>query len=178
MDKSSTAKDPRHAKAHETTIFVLRKGQCPVHRIAEELKPPRGETLVLKAQASGVQIYTCVQGENGERLWTLKAPEAVLQNGKGRVIGSHFSGPTWKHRDGSEITAKPVARVESPDHQAIPWLLLTVTGRTGDGVLSRVTSIQRVKTTGGRAPTIPCASDAEVRVPYTAEYCFYAPASV
>lgn len=146
-----------------------------MHQIAEELRPPPGETLVLKAQASGVQIYTCVAGENGERSWTLKAPEADLEDGQGNVIGSHFGGPTWKHRDGSEIMAKPVARVESPDPRAIPWLLLTVTGRSRGGVFSRVTTIQRINTTGGRAPTVPCDDNAEVRVPYTAEYCFYAP---
>lgn len=130
---------------------------------------------MLKAQAFGVQIYTCVAGENGERSWTLNVPEADLEDGQGTVVGTHYGGPTWKHRDGSEITAKPVARVESPDPLAIPWLLLTVTARTGDGVLSRVTSIQRINTTGGRAPTTPCAGDTGVRVPYTAEYCFYAP---
>jgi Protein of unknown function (DUF3455) len=161
-------------RPRRTTILCLRKVRWPVHQI-EELKPPHGETLVLKARASGVQIYTCSAGENGERSWTLKAPEADLEDGQGNVIGSHFGGPTWKHRDGSEITAKPATRVDSPDPLAIPWLLLTVTGRSRDGVFSRVTTIQRINTTGGRAPTTPCTGNAEVRVPYTAEYYFYAP---
>jgi hypothetical protein len=131
---------------------------------------------MLRVQASGVQIYACAQGANGELSWTLKAPEADLKDGQGNVVGSHFGGPTWKHRDGSEITARLVARVEAPEPQAIPWLLLTVTGHSGDGAFSRVTTVQRIHTSGGRAPATPCAGNAEVRVPYAAEYCFYAPA--
>ena len=144
--------------------------------IPDRLKPPPGETLVLRVHASGVQIYTCVPSENGERSWALKAPKADLKDEQGAVVGSHYGGPTWKHRDGCEIVGKPVARADAPDSDAIPWLLLTVTARSGDGVLGRVTSIQRIDTMGGKAPELPCNQDAEVRVPYTAVYCFYAPA--
>jgi hypothetical protein len=45
-------------------------------------------------------------------------------------------------------------------------------------VLSRATSIQRLNTKGGKAPASGCdAAHAgqEVRVPYSADYLFYAP---
>jgi hypothetical protein len=56
------------------------------------------------------------------------------------------------YSDGSEVTGKAVAKVDSPDPNAIPWLLVTSTGHSGNGVLSRVTRIQRIHTRGGLAP--------------------------
>jgi hypothetical protein len=123
-----------------------------------------------------VQIYVCQQAADGKPAWTLKGPEATLYDELDNTIGQHFAGPTWKHNDGSEITAKVAARVNAPDSSAIPWLLLRVTGRSGDGVFSRVTAIQRVQTVGGQPPEGGCGpSDvgAETRSDYEAEYAFY-----
>jgi len=132
---------------------------------------------VLRARASGVQIYICQQGADGKPGWSLKAPEATLFDEQGTVIGTHYAGPTWKHHDGSEITAKVVARVNAPDSSAIPWLLLRVTGRSGSGVFTRITAIQRVQTVGGQPPDGGCGASAlgtETRSEYEAEYAFYA----
>src|SRR5215831_10999879 len=120
--------------------------------VPEKIKAPAGEELVLTVHASGSQIYVCQAGADGKYSWTLKAPEAELRNQQGAIIGHHFAGPSWKHNDGSEIKGKAVARVDSPNSDSIPWLLVTVTDRSGNGVLSRVTSIQRVHTKGGQPP--------------------------
>jgi hypothetical protein len=62
----------------------------------------------------------------------------------------------------------------SPDPTAIDWLLLRAVETSGPGVFSPVTYIQRVNTTGGKAPTTPGSFIGEVvDVPYTAEYYFY-----
>src|SRR5215475_7808411 len=114
--------------------------------VPEKIKAPPGEEVVLVAHASGSQIYICQAGADGKLAWTLKAPEAELRDDKGAIIGHHFAGPSWKHNDGSEIKGKAVARVDAPDADSIPWLLLTITDRSGNGVLTRVTSIQRVHT--------------------------------
>ena len=72
-----------------------------------------------------------------------------------------------------------MARVDSPDSDSIPWLLVTATGHSGEGVFSRVTSIQRIHTKGGLPP--PAADcngskqNLEVKSSYTADYYFYAP---
>jgi hypothetical protein len=148
--------------------------------VPEKIKAPAGEEIVLKAHASGAQIYVCQAAADGKYSWTLKAPEAELRDQQGALLGRHFAGPSWKHNDGSEIKGKAVARVDSPDADSIPWLLVTVTDRSGNGVLSRVTSIQRVHTKGGQAPPAgDCSAskgNAEVKVSYTADYYFYAPA--
>jgi hypothetical protein len=144
--------------------------------VPSEIHAPAGTELVLRARASGVQIYVCQQGADGKPGWTLKGPEANLFDEQGNAIGRHYAGPTWKHNDGSEITAKVVARVNAPDNSAIPWLLLRVTGRSGSGVLTRVTAIQRVQTVGGQPPDGGCGAStlgAETRSEYEAEYAFY-----
>jgi Protein of unknown function (DUF3455) len=148
--------------------------------VPDKIKAPAGEQVVLQVHASGSQIYVCQPGTGGTLAWTLKAPEAELHDPQGAIVGRHYAGPTWKLNDGSEVTGKAVARVDSPDSDSIPWLLVNVTGHSGDGVLSRVTSIQRIQTKGGLPPAAADCNAAkqnlEVKSSYTADYYFYAPA--
>src|SRR6266481_4195426 len=112
----------------------------------ETLKPPAGERLQAHAHASGQQIYIC----DGSK-WILSGPDATLFDQAGQKVGSHSAGPTWQWSDGSQVTGRPVASV-TPNPESIPWLLLTATGHTGDGVMKNVSSIQRLQTKGGKAP--------------------------
>ncbi len=146
----------------------------------DKIKAPAGEEIVLQVHASGSQIYVCQPATDGRLAWTLKAPEAELRDQHGAIVGRHYAGPTWRDNDGSEVTGKAVARVDSPDAGSIPWLLVTVTGHSGDGVLSRVTSIQRIHTKGGVPPPAadctPSKQNLEVKSSYSADYYFYRPA--
>ena len=148
--------------------------------VPDKIKAPAGEQVVLLAHATGAQIYVCQPGPDGKLAWILKAPQAQLHDQQGAIIGQHFAGPTWKHVDGSEVTGKAAARVDSPAEGSIPWLLVTVTGHSGEGVLNRVTSIQRINTKGGMPPAAancdPSKQNAEVNSSYTADYYFFAPA--
>jgi hypothetical protein len=148
--------------------------------VPEAIKAPAGEEIVLKVHAQGSQIYQCQLGTEGKPGWTLKAPEAELHDQQGAVVGRHFAGPAWKLNDGSEVTGKAVARADSPDKDSVPWLLVTVTGHSGDGALSRVTSIQRIQTHGGQPPAAAecdaSKQNSEVKSSYAADYYFYAPA--
>jgi hypothetical protein len=148
--------------------------------VPDKIKAPTGEVVVLQAHASGSQIYVCQPGSDGKLAWTLKAPEAELHDQQGATIGRHYAGPTWKDNDGSEVTGKALARVDSPDADSIPWLLIIVTGHSGNGVLGQVTTIQRIHTKGGLAPPASecntSKQNTEVKIPYTADYYFYAPA--
>lgn len=145
--------------------------------IPETLKTPESAKLILHARGVGWQIYTCQAGSDGATAWTLKAPEADLYDLKGGKIGKHFAGPAWKYQDGSEVTGKVAARQEAPDAQSIPWLLLSASGHTGAGKFASVAFIQRIQTKGGDAPKTGCDEshrDRELKVPYSAEYYFYA----
>ena len=147
--------------------------------VPEKIKAPANENVILRALASGSQIYTCAAGSDGKYAWTLKAPEAELRDAQGKLIGRHFGGPTWKHADGSEVTGKAVARVDAPDADSIPWLLVAAASHAGDGTFSHVTSIQRLRTHGGQPPLAaecnPGKQGVETKSSYTAEYVFYAP---
>ena len=89
-----------------------------------------------------------------------ESAEAELFDEQGKSIGKHFGGPTWQLNDGSQITGKMAAKADAPDPKAIPWLLVTVTGHSGNGKLSGVTSIQRLNTVGG---LVPSARNARLR---------------
>jgi len=89
------------------------------------------------ARARGIQIYVCRPDAEGKPAWTLKAPEAELFDEQGKSIGKHFGGPTWQLNDGSQVTGKMAAKADAPDSQAIPWLLVTVTGNSGSGKAER-----------------------------------------
>jgi hypothetical protein len=147
--------------------------------VPDTIAAPAGEEVILYAHATGSQIYTCQSAEDGKFAWTLKAPEAELHDRKDKVIGSHSAGPTWKFKDGSEVTGKAVAKVDSFGGESIPWLLVNAVGHAGKGLLTTVTTIQRVRTHGGMPPDDVCAAahvNSESKSSYSADYYFYAPA--
>jgi hypothetical protein len=147
--------------------------------VPDAIQVPQGEQPVLFAAATGSQIYTCQAGADGKFSWTLKAPEAELRDRKDKVIGQHSAGPTWKLKDGSEVTGKAAAHVDSLDADSIPWLLVSVVSHAGKGLLANVTTIQRVHTHGGKPQSYGCDEqhkDAESKIAYTADYYFFAPA--
>jgi hypothetical protein len=149
--------------------------------VPEQIKAPAGEQIVLQVHATGSQIYVCKAGADGKLAWTLKAPDAELHDQQGAVVGHHYAGPAWKLNDGSEVTGKAVAHVDSPEPDSIPWLLVSVTSHSGDGGLSRVSSVQRIHTKGGQPPAAGCdgaKQSSEVKSSYTADYYFYAPGEV
>jgi Protein of unknown function (DUF3455) len=147
--------------------------------VPDAIQVPAGEEVILYTHATGSQIYTCQAAADGKFAWTLKAPEAELHDRKDKVIGEHSAGPSWKLKDGSEVTGKAVAHVDALDPSSIPWLLVKVVGHSGSGLLTSATTIQRVRTHGGQPPAEGCDvahAGAETKSAYTADYYFYAPA--
>jgi hypothetical protein len=147
--------------------------------VPDAIQAPSGEEVVLYTHATGSQIYICQAAPDGKFSWTLKAPDAELHDRKDKVIGQHSAGPSWKLKDGSEVTGKAAAKVDALDPGSVPWLLVKVVSHSGNGLLSNVTTIQRVHTHGGQPPADGCDAahrDGETKSSYTADYYFYAPA--
>jgi hypothetical protein len=145
-------------------------------QIPPQLQPPANEQLLLKVHAKGDQVYSC-ENDGTQFGWTLKAPDAQLFDKDGKPFGKHFAGPSWEAKDGSRVVGKAVANAPSPDADSIPWLLVKVASHEGTGALSTATFIQRLNTKGGKAPASGCdaaRADQEIRVPYSADYLFYA----
>jgi Protein of unknown function (DUF3455) len=171
-------------RVHLGAALLLIAGGCTVTPVIvppdvpAALRPSSTEVPFLEARATGVQIYECTAraGQTPEYGWTFRAPEAALVDRSGRALGKHYAGPTWESVDGSSVVGDVKARDPGPTASAIPWLLLGVKSTAGSGLLSATTSIQRVQTSGGVAPSAACgaANAAQaVRVPYTATYYFY-----
>jgi hypothetical protein len=175
------------------SVGIIQFG-APVARsfeVPQILNVPGGQTLLLKSKAKGSQIYVCQAAISNNASgygsqpqsyqWTLKAPEAALFNAQGTPKGKHYLGPTWEWQDGSRVQGKVKTKVDAPDAQSIPWLLLEVQQPTNaqnaaGGVLSSVKWVQRINTTGGKAPQTGCDrpnQNREIRVSYTADYYFY-----
>ena len=158
--------------------FACAQGSLPLPSdVPTGLAVPADLPLVLITHASGSQIYTCQAGADGKLAWTLKAPDAELRDASGKVIGHHGAGPSWLLNDGSKVTGKAAAHADSPDPDSIPWLLVNVVSHDGNGVIAKVTTIQRLHTRGGKAPATGCdgsRKDAETKSSYTADYYFYA----
>jgi Protein of unknown function (DUF3455) len=146
--------------------------------VPDSIVASASEEVVLYTHATGSQIYTCQAAADGKFAWTLKAPEAELHDRNDKVIGQHGAGPSWKLKDGSGVTGKAAAKVDAIDPGSIPWLLVKVVSHEGNGLLTNVTSIQRVHTHGGQPPADGCDAahrDAETKSSYSADYYFYAP---
>jgi FtsP/CotA-like multicopper oxidase with cupredoxin domain len=137
-----------------------------------------GNKAFLVGHAVGVQIYSCDATQSGYR-WALVAPRADLYGDNGKLIATHFAGPTWQARDGSQVVGQRVNGV-TVDPTAIPWLLLSVKSRSpgadGDRLVA-TTFIQRIATTGGLPPAAAGCNEGTAgmtaEVPYTADYYFW-----
>jgi hypothetical protein len=146
------------------------------------LAVPAGHELVVSYHAVGYQVYDCKPDAAGAPAWTFHAPVAMLYAADDTLAAVHYggvdvglpAGPYWQSaRDASRVHGgNPVS---SANPGAIPLLRLQGMDHAGAGQLSEVTFIQRLATTGGTAPTGPCALEQRTAVPYTADYHFYAP---
>jgi hypothetical protein len=165
-----------------TSQEALSNDQCP-QGLPASLVPGADQALFRIYPAEGVQIYRCLAQANGTYAWVFDAPDALLlsnddwdDDGERRILGHHYAGPTWEYKDRSTVVGAKVAAA-TVDPTAIPWLLLNAVshGPTA-GVFTDVTSVQRLETAGGLAPTSGCDAttvNAAARVPYTATYFMY-----
>jgi Protein of unknown function (DUF3455) len=141
--------------------------------VPDQIKVGTGNKVFLVGHGVGVQIYTC----NGS-VWSSAVPRANLYDDNGKLIISHFAGPSWQAADGSKAVGTVVDKVDV-DRTAIPWVLLSATttpGPDGDRLVD-TTFIQRLNTTGGLTPPAADCNAATagkvVEVPYTADYVFW-----
>ena len=133
--------------------------------------------VIATFHAEGAQIYECKAGSDGTLTWTFREPIAtLLLNGK--TSGRHFAGPTWMLSDGSAITGKTVASIPGTTANDVPWLKLNVASHRGNGLLSKVTVVQRLNTQGGML-TGACDHNGSFRsVAYSADYSFIGKAAI
>jgi hypothetical protein len=130
-----------------------------------------GETAVLTMHAEGAQVYECKAGTDGKLAWTFREPIATLLV-DGKTVGRHYAGPNWEYSDGSAVAGKVAGSAPGATANDIPWLKLEVASRRGSGVLSDVTTVQRINTQGGRLAGACDKPGTFSSAPYSADYVF------
>ena len=127
--------------------FIALSAPAFAQQLPEAIAAP-GETAVVTLHAQGAQVYECKAGNDGKTVWTFREPIASLFL-DGKTVGRHYAGPNWEHIDGSAVVAKVAGNAPGTTPKDIPWLKLTVASQRGKGVLTGVTTIQRINTSGG-----------------------------
>ena len=130
-----------------------------------------GETVVLTLHAEGAQVYECKAGSDGKLAWAFREPIATLLL-EGKTVGRHYTGPNWEHIDYSAVVGKAVGNAPGATPNDIPWLKLTVMSGRGTGILSGVTTVQRINTGGGKLEGACDKPSTYRNAPYSADYVF------
>jgi len=158
-----------------TAAFVLLSGSLASAIAAETPLPAAiaapGETVVLSTHADGAQVYECKAGTDGKLGWLFREPIATLM-ADGKTVGRHYAGPNWESADGSAVTAKAAGNAPGASANDIAWLKLEVIAHRGSGVLSGVTTVQRINTAGGQLSGACDKLGATRSAPYSADYVF------
>jgi hypothetical protein len=159
---------------------LLAACSTPTHiHLPAELIPAANEKTAFTWSAVGSQIYECKANAGGAIAWTFVAPEAELFNAKKERVGSHGAGPHWTALDGSKTVGQVKARANARRSVDIPWLLLTAKSAAGPGRMAAVTSVQRINTVDGVAPSVGCVVNSDLgkisKQGYTADYVYFVP---
>jgi hypothetical protein len=148
-------------------LVMTAKAQSP---LPDAIAAP-GETVVLTVHAEGAQVYECKAGADGKLAWVFREPVATLF-ADGKTIGRHYAGPNWEHIDGSAVVGKAAGNAPGATADDIPWLKLQVVSSRGSGLLSGVTTVQRINTKGGKFDG-PCDKAGSFKsAAYSADYVF------
>jgi len=113
------------------------------------------------SSSTGVQIYRCdaKKDQPGQFEWgVFQSPEAMLRDAGGKYVGRHYSGTDVGSRRRQQVAGTVQARRD--DAKSIPWLRLSTRSHGPAGEFSSVTTILRIRTSGGVAPAAGC-NDAE-----------------
>ena len=155
------------------TVFLLTAslGSASAQTPLPDAIAAPGETVVLTLHAEGAQVYECKAGTDGKLAWAFREPIATLLL-DGKTVGRHYAGPTWEHIDSSVVVGKAVGNAPAETAIDIPWLKLTVTSGRGTGILSGVTTVQRINTIGGKLNGECNKAGTYSSVPYSADYVF------
>jgi Protein of unknown function (DUF3455) len=148
-------------------LSVSAKAQTP---LPDAIASP-GETVVLTVHAEGAQVYECKAGADGKLAWAFREPIATLFV-DGKTIGRHYAGPNWEHIDGSAVVGKVTGNAPGATADDIAWLKLQVVSSRGSGVLTGVTTVQRINTKGGKSEGACDKAGTFKSAPYSAEYVF------
>lgn len=177
----SCKRDKDESPVLTPSYFISESEKLPIpDAVAVPANEPAGNIRVATYYAEGVQKYKAQVKAGSDPVqyeWVFVAPKATLYNSNNIRMGTHGAGPHWRLSSTDSIWAQayaPAKTAPSSDPSSIDWLLLkTKTGTTPTGIFTDVLYIQRIATSGGKAPAIaPVKLSDTVDVKYTAVYRF------
>jgi Protein of unknown function (DUF3455) len=95
----------------------------PTTQIPTDIAAPAPNDQFLTGHVVGVQTYACNATVGGCAWSTSSTPRADLRGDNGKLVATHYAGPTWRALDGSTVIGRREAGV-TVDSDAIPWLRL------------------------------------------------------
>jgi len=174
LPASAQPAEPQWAKVD--AVFGAAGKDLPggVHRFGwprRDLRVKVGEVAVQPALALGSWGAFVKTGGDGKPTWAFREPIATLL-ADGKTVGRHYAGPTWEHSDGSAVVGKVAGSAPGATPNDISWLKLEVISRRGSGVLTGVTTVQRINTQGGKLGGACDTVGTYRSVSYSADYVF------
>jgi Protein of unknown function (DUF3455) len=151
-------------------VTAPNKASSVAAKLPDAIAAP-GEEIVAVFHAEGTQVYECKASADGKLTWQFREPIATLSL-DGKTIGRHYAGPNWEHIDGSVVIAKVTASTPGASAKDLDLVKLAVSANRGSGVLTSVTTVQRINTRGGKLAGACDIAGALQSVPYTADYVF------
>ena len=145
--------------------------------LALGLRAPANETPAFVLTGNGVYIYQCRPSALDPNLyeWGFVVPDATLYDGT-RSVARHATVGLYESMSDRSSISGIVRGSQAAGTANLPWLSIRAQPLAESGMFAGVTTIQRVNTTGGAAPSGGCGPDnigAEARVAYQADYYFY-----
>jgi hypothetical protein len=168
--------DMEMPSAMKATLAVLLLTGLSMSALAAETPLPEaiaapGEAVVLSAHAEGAQVYECKAGADGKTAWAFREPIATLLV-DGKTVGRHYAGPNWELSDGSAVVGRVIGNAPGVAPNDIAWLKLSVVSQRGSGLLTGVTTVQRINTKGGKLEGACDKAGSFSSAPYSADYVF------
>ena len=142
---------------------------------------PEGHMVANILSGEGVLRYACRASPGGQFFWVGLAPEVVLKDQSGAMVGHYRAGadasPSWEHVDGSRVSATAVSSTTGTGSLGPQLLKATPTAGSRRGAMTGVTFIQQLNTRSGTisGSCNPTKFGSVEAVPYTADYYFYKP---
>ena len=141
------------------------------------LRAPATEEPAFMLTGNGVYIYQCRQSplDPNAYEWGFVVPDATLYEGN-RTTAHHKTVGLYESLSDRSSISGVVRSSQAAGVANLPWVLMRAQPLSESGIFANVTSIQRVNTAGGAAPTTGCGAGntgAEARVAFQADYYFY-----
>src|SRR5262249_16028390 len=140
--------------------YVFYAAPLPRPEVPSGLEVQAGNDVGHVYHPTGFQVYQCVPDRSGTPAWASRGGRAQLFDDEVRDEVQHFGGIEanlppgvyWQSvHDGSRVHAGNA--VTAPNSPNIPLVRLTTLDTAGNGILSRVSFVQRLATVGGVGPT-------------------------